>query len=287
MSLQMKSAATLAIALAAVTGVALLAVNAARPSPATRWAEKAAAAHPNALWHIVHDLCVTDQKASGQPAPCAAVDLDGGYAVLKDIQGPTQYLLIPTARVTGIESPDLLTDASPNYWQAAWSVRARFEKRVRHPVPREDFGLAVNSADGRTQNQLHIHVDCVRADVVTTLRQHIRQIGPRWSKLAFGAAGRRYSVRWLDGADLGARDPFKILARTDPAARADMGRETLVLVGAKRPNGAPGFVLLSDRSNGSWTDRGAGEELLDHSCKVLGKAGTDAKPQASALQISR
>jgi CDP-diacylglycerol pyrophosphatase len=276
---EMKPVAVTAIALSAVAiaGAALFGLTLARPSAADassagHLVEDAVSAHPNALWHIVHDLCVTDQKASGQPAPCVSVNLDGGYAVLKDIQGPTQYLVIPTARVTGIESPDLLADASPNYWQAAWAVRPVFEQKVGHPVPREDLSLAVNSVDGRTQNQLHIHVDCVRANVAETLKLHIRQIGPRWSKLALGAAGHNYNVRWLDGAELGPRDPFKILARTDPVARADMGRETLVLVGAKRPNGAPGFVLLSDRSNGSWTDRGAGEELQDHSCKILDDA---------------
>jgi len=277
---EMKPAALTAIAISAIAGAALLGVTLTRPSAADassagHLVEDAVSAHPNALWHIVHDLCVTDQKASGQPAPCVSVNLAGGYAVLKDLQGPTQYLVIPTARVTGIESPDLLSDASPNYWQAAWAERSRFEQKVGHPTPRQYFSLAVNSQDGRTQNQLHIHVDCVRASVAAALKLHLRQIGPRWSKLALGATGHRYNVRWLDGAELGPRDPFKILARTDPVARADMGRETLVLVGAKRPNGAPGFVLLSDRSNGSWTDRGAGEELQDHSCKVLDDAVAD------------
>lgn len=37
----------------------------------------AEAAHPNALWHVVHDLCTRDVRLSGDPAPaprstCAA-----------------------------------------------------------------------------------------------------------------------------------------------------------------------------------------------------------------------
>jgi len=272
----MKPAAILAIFVAAVAGVAVLGPDRAQPSAAGHLVEDAVSAHPNALWHIVHDLCVTDMKTSGHPAPCVSVNLDGGYAVVKDIQGPTQYLLLPTARVTGIESPSLIAADSPNYWQAAWGLRPLFEQRVGHPVSREQLSLAVNSVAGRTQNQLHIHVDCVRADVAAALRLHMRQIGPHWSKLPLGPAGHRYNARWLDGADLGPRDPFKILARTDPVARADMGLETLALIGARRPDGAPGFVLVSDRSNGSWTDRGAAEELQDHRCKILGKAADDA-----------
>src|ERR1700753_3090760 len=66
---------------------------------------------PNALWTIVHDRCVPNQLAHGDPKPCTVVNLQNGaehgYAVLKDLHGATQYLLIPTQRVVGIESPEL------------------------------------------------------------------------------------------------------------------------------------------------------------------------------------
>ena len=59
------------------------------------------AANPDALWKIVHDQCVPDQQQNHNPAPCALVDQNKGdakgYAILKDIVGATQYLLIPTA----------------------------------------------------------------------------------------------------------------------------------------------------------------------------------------------
>jgi len=57
-----------------------------------------AAADPNALWTIVNGECVPDQQRSADPAPCAQVDV-GGYAVLKDLVGKTQFLLIPTQEV--------------------------------------------------------------------------------------------------------------------------------------------------------------------------------------------
>ena len=37
-------------------------------------------------------------------------------------------------------------------------------------MPRDDISLAVNSVYGRSQNQLHIHIDCVRSDVRNALR---------------------------------------------------------------------------------------------------------------------
>ena len=64
------------------------------------------AADPDALWKIVNGQCVPDQQDHDNPKPCAMVALqDGierGYAVLKDLNGATQFLVIPTARISGI-----------------------------------------------------------------------------------------------------------------------------------------------------------------------------------------
>jgi CDP-diacylglycerol pyrophosphatase len=232
----------------------------------------AQAADPNALWRVVHNLCVTDMVVSGLPAPCTTVDLKRGYALLNDIRGATQILLVPTRRMNGIESPELLSPTSPNYWQYAWDTLPLLEKRAGRPVRREDVGLAINSVYSRTQNQLHIHIDCVRADVRRILQQDEHEIGFRWSRLNISLAGHYYKVRRLEGAALGSRDPFKLLASGDAKARADMGGETLVLIGASFGRGAPGFFLLSDRADFDNNDVAAGEDLLDHRCAVLGGA---------------
>ena len=231
----------------------------------------AEAAHPNALWHIVHDLCARDVRISGDPAPCARVDLRAGYAVIKDVERPTQYLLLPTARVTGIESPSLLAAGSPNYWRSAWANRGLVEKEIGHPVPRDDIGMAVNSYAGRTQNQLHIHIDCVSVQAQKALAGSLQGLGPHWSSLRVGDNGASYRARWIAGADPGAADPFKLVARSDAKARADMGRMSLALIPATRRDGVQGFVLLADRSDDQ--HEAAAEELLDHHCKVLSGAG--------------
>ena len=268
----MKRALPLTVAVIALLGVATLSLRIGRPHTMFAWAEEAASSHGNALWHIVHEVCTPDMKTSGNPAPCVSVDLKAGYAVLKDIQGKTQYLVIPTIRVTGIESPDLLAPGSPNYWAWAWDARKLVEDRVGHPLPRADVGLAVNSMNGRTQNQLHIHVDCVHARVRDALEQDAARIGAGWSTVILGRYQHRYRARWLGGEELGDRDPFKILAATDPTARADMGDETLAVIGATRPNGAPGFILLADPGDGTANDQGAAEELLDHRCQIANAA---------------
>lgn len=254
-----------ALALSARFGVvALCLVGAIASTPSE-------AAHPNALWHVVHDLCVADMKASGLPTPCEKVDLAGGWAVLKDIRGATQLLLIPTTRNSGIDSPQVLAPGSPNYWRAAWAARPLFERRAGRAVRRDDIGLAINSIHARSQNQLHIHIDCVRADVREALRTHEAEIGPEWTALDVDLAGRRYRAMRLEGADLGGRDPFRLLAEGDPAARADMAARTLVVIGAAFADGTPGFFLLSHRADLALGDGAAGEELLDHRCAVLGR----------------
>lgn len=80
--------------------------------------------NPNALRHIVLDQCVPNQMQHRNPAPCAQVKTDAGYVVFKDRNGPLQYLLMPTYRIKGTESP-LLTEAhTPNFFWLAWQSRS-------------------------------------------------------------------------------------------------------------------------------------------------------------------
>jgi CDP-diacylglycerol pyrophosphatase len=231
-----------------------------------------ARADPDALWNIVHGKCAPNLAATGKPGPCVALDPAGGYAVLKDIRGKTQVLVIPTTRITGIESPALLAPDAPNFWRDAWAAGHFVAGYAGAPIPREDLALAVNSIDGRSQNQLHIHVDCIDPAVREALAAALPDIGPHWAPLNVDLAGHRYEAMRLDGEALTA-DPFKLLAAGDPAARADMGLETLVVTGVRLPGGAPGFVILADHANPGAGDIGNGESVMDHSCKVLAPAG--------------
>jgi CDP-diacylglycerol pyrophosphatase len=228
-----------------------------------------AKADSDALKHIVIDLCVRHEEAHGTPAPCEAVDLPGGSAVLKDRNGANQFLLIPTEIVTGIEDKQILAPNAPNYFQAAWTARRLVGEKAGKPVQRDEIGLSINSAYGRSQNQLHIHIDCIRAEVRQALHDNDGKIGPKWAPLDVDLAGHRYHAMRLDGDDLGDRNPLKLLAEGDPEAAADMRRETLTVAGAVFPNGKPGFYLLSDRAAVANMDMGSSESLLDHDCAIL------------------
>ena len=227
------------------------------------------AADPDALWNIVHGQCVPSELGGSGPAPCSLVDLKEGYAVLKDIRGATQFLLIPTAQVTGIEDPQVLAPGAPRYWEAAWQARKFMAERAGRPVPREDVGLAINSIHGRSQNQLHIHIDCLNAGVKQALAQAAGRIGGVWSPLASPLAGHVYLAMRVETPDLAGVDPFRLVADGIPSVAADMGDQTIVVAGAMLDDGKPGFYILDDRADVAQGDRGSGEELLDHQCLVL------------------
>ncbi|SAK58459.1 CDP-diacylglycerol pyrophosphatase [Caballeronia hypogeia] len=227
-------------------------------------------ANPNALWEIVHDYCEPAAEGAHVRQKCADVSLAGGYAVLKDIVGVAQYLLIPTARVTGIESPELLAPDSPNYFRDAWIARVYLNRALGRTLPRDQVSLAINSAKARSQEQLHIHIDCLAADVAQTLREVGPRIGTEWAPLPVRLRGHVYSAMRIDDADLAHTDPFKLLAPYAASRGQSMGEQTLLLAGAVRSDGAPAFYLLNDHvgpGNFAWA-----EELQDHTCALADRS---------------
>ncbi len=224
-----------------------------------------------ALWRIVHDQCVPDQTSRGDPSPCAQVFMpDGeahGFVVFKDRTGVAQHLLMPTARITGIEDPAVLKPDAVNYFAQAWALRHYVEDRLGRPLGRAQVSIAVNSAYGRSQDQLHLHMDCLDRAVGAALQAaaipHVR----RWAAPGVRLKGRLYRVRWIGEDELDSTNLFKLLARDIPGARQAMGAWTLALVGAAGPDGAQGFYLLADRADPAAGDPGSAEELQDHACR--------------------
>jgi CDP-diacylglycerol pyrophosphatase len=228
-------------------------------------------ANGGALWHIVHDLCVPGQLAGGRPAPCIEVSLtegpDRGYAVLKDRHGAEQYLVMPTLDITGIEDPRLLAPQAPNYFAAAWRARTRVEALIGKPMPRQDMAVSVNSPYGRSQDLLHLHVDCLTPRTVAALAAELPHVNRHWSRAPIKLEGHAYYAVRLDG-DAPAVDPFHMLADGLPGASKDMAAWTLVLTGATFERGAPGFILLANRADPAHGNFASGEELQDHDCAV-------------------
>jgi CDP-diacylglycerol pyrophosphatase len=232
------------------------------------------AADRDALRHIVQDQCVPHWRQLQDPAPCARI-VPPDFAVLADRKGGAHYLLIATGNVTGIEDPALLADAAPNYFAAAWNARDRLDSVIGHPLRREAVGLAINSAIMRGQDQMHIHIECVKPGVSRVLHAAAAALGRQWSPLLLD--DRVYSALRIDGEDLAGKDPFRLLANGVPGARADMRAFTIVVVGMQFADGA-GFAVLAGRTPAGGenavqllTSRGLvapGETLLDSTCAI-------------------
>lgn len=233
--------------------------------------------HPNGqvLWGIVNGKCVPDQQANTKPDPCAEVAIgtgvDKGYAVLKDRNGIAQYLVMPTRLITGIEDPQLLASGATNYFDSAWRVRRLVDQRLGTTLTRDDVGIAVNSIYGRSQDLLHLHVDCLRIDVRDALHGRLAAIGRSWST-PIALAGHDYRALRIDGDDAVPTDPFVALADGLKVPPAEIGAWTLVLAGATFSDG-PGFVLLAARADPATGYDGSGEDLQDHRCAGYGAAG--------------
>jgi CDP-diacylglycerol pyrophosphatase len=191
------------------------------------------------LWPIVQ-YCLQPEHKDGPPA-CFLTDKTRGYALLKDIRGPTQVLLVATDRRWGTEDPRIEAPDAPNYFAAAWAARRCVSTLAGRPIPDGEISLAINSMRGRSDGQLHIHVDRVRPEVAAKL-------APDASELAFGS--HRYAVRHiaaLSGVNLFAEEAARV--------HGAIGEETIVVVGDPRG----GFYVLTDRVGTA--DRASGEEL--------------------------
>jgi CDP-diacylglycerol pyrophosphatase len=232
--------------------------------------------HPNGqvLWKIVHGQCVPDQETQGRPAPCVKVELSGGeargYAVLKDKHGAEQYLVMPTADITGIEDARLLAPGGPNWFADAWAAKPFVDALIGRPTPRDWMAVSVNSPYGRSQDLLHLHVDCLTPAARAAIDALAPGLTRAWSARPVEIAGHRYLALRMEG-ETPAADPFRLLAQGAPHARSDMGAWTLVMAGVEVA-GRPGFVLLAGRADPLHGEFASGEVLQDHDC-ALAHAG--------------
>ena len=221
--------------------------------------------NPNALWNIISQKCLPNQQSNGKPAPCAQVDEQQGFVVLKDMNGPLQYLLMPTARITGMESPALLEPATPNFFSQAWAARHYMAEKYGKPIDDSNVSLAINSQYGRSQNQLHIHISCLLPEVKNRLIKDGAAMGYDWQELPDKLLGHTYLARKVTPAELNQRGAFRILAEGVPEADKKMGHFGMAMVSLQGGD----FLLLTSERDLLKLNNASTEEIQDHDCKVL------------------
>lgn len=217
----------------------------------------------DALWKIVSQKCVPNQQQNNDPAPCRQVDLRDGYVVLKDRVGPLQFLLIPVDKITGIESPTLLNPSTPNFFAAAWRARHYMKEKRGQTIDDSMVAVAINSLRGRTQNQMHIHISCLKPDIRQRLNSLDASLTSQWQSEQLG--DHPYQVRALTRDELINTSPFIRVANELPGAREEMYKYGIAI--ASLPDGRKALMVI--KRNLLLLNRGSAEELQDHNCSIL------------------
>lgn len=190
---------------------------------------------------------------------CRLSEPRDGYVLLKDNspRKPQSWLIVPAAPVSGIEDPAALSAPVADLFQHGFALAAHTPGR-----PAADTALAINSQPGRTQDQLHIHISCVRPAVRQAL---LAAAVPAWPAAPVAVSlpprGDSYQVVRIAGLG-GASSPFRRVAER-PGARgaAAMADESIAVIGTA----TSGEYFLVNRR--SLPGRPAeAEELLDQTC---------------------
>jgi CDP-diacylglycerol pyrophosphatase len=186
-------------------------------------------------------------------------------AVIKDRNGVAQLLAIPVVPVAGIEDPALLRPDAADYFADAWRARALMAVYLKATPARQDVGIAVNSEYARSQDQLHLHVDCLKREVIAALADYAPHLDGQWRPMTVALDGRKYWARRVDSPDLAGVDPFRLLGDEMAKAKGEMGSWSLAALPVDFA-GRPGFALLADHAE--LADGGHAEDLQDHDCAV-------------------
>ena len=244
--------------------VAVLTVSAA-------FAAYAMELHRMALWQVVR-ACVADYKLTGAPFPCLEVDLAGGEergAVVVRPPFMDDTLLSPTRRITGVEDPFLQSPEAPNYFDAAWRARSFLEDASGQVPERDEIALFVNSAMVRVQDQLHIHVGCLRPYAHRALAAAAPKVPMgEWAQIGPVVPHTMFWAYRISGTELASVNPFRLAAEELDGKTQGPGDRTVAVVGV-RVDGADEFLILASYAKAPHAWWPVGAEVLG-SCRLVG-----------------
>lgn len=225
------------------------------------------------LWRNVQQRCLAPPQ-SQQPrhADCASVDRAQGLVLYKDAIGVSHYLVIPARPVTGVEDRRAWDGSGANAWAYGWAERGIVGQALGKPVPDDMLGLAVNSRTSRSQDQLHIHLDCISAAARAFVNGANGPIGTEWTSLRFD--GKPVRARFIPAAaPVLSADPFALVGgrADDPGASASAvpppDRGIFLTYGQDR-QGRPGFFLVDQPVHAAAGSNGHASDFLDRRCRL-------------------
>jgi CDP-diacylglycerol pyrophosphatase len=168
-------------------------------------------------------------------------------------------LVSPTAKIQGLESEELRSAEAPNLWLCAWKERNRLNALTGQHLSSNRIIMAVNSKATRSQDQLHLHLACVKRDVRGFFElQAIPQTGT-WSSVHIDTLNANFFVKRLPADGL-KQNVFRIVLNELPAPFQSRDQQLVAVVASSNKN-SNGFILLVS------FDSTSAENLMDHTCQ--------------------
>ncbi|MFK0162648.1 CDP-diacylglycerol diphosphatase [Rhizobium sp. NPDC090279] len=218
---------------------------------------------------LVVRACEVNSTLTGSPYPCLKIVRAeaplSSYVVLREPADKERTILAPLADVPGIEDPRLLAADAPNYFDDAWRERADgLGLRAWKDSP-QNFALAINAANWRTQDRLHIHMGCQTPRFHALLKTHATAIeSGRFTNLKTRAG---WWATFYKAEDLSNMNPLKLVADGVAGARSNMENVVVGVFSSTSADGQHGFYILA-RIMGENKSRGSAEDMIDPKCTL-------------------
>jgi CDP-diacylglycerol pyrophosphatase len=195
-----------------------------------------------ALWSVIGTVCVP-ASYFGSTFPCARVNRDRGYAVLKS---PAPYglsfIVTPIVPMAGIESLAATTGDTKGLWLAAWEERILLERAANRKINWRDVVLAVNSKATRSQDQLHIHLGCINGSLRDFLAVEPSSIEGNWQLVHPSSMNASFFVKLIREESI-KDDLFKLVFDAIPGGRLFAEKQSIAVAGVTRGSWR-GFALI-------------------------------------------
>ncbi|MFP3019468.1 MAG: CDP-diacylglycerol diphosphatase [Arsenophonus sp.] len=220
------------------------------------------------LWKTINQQCIPQFKTGILESPCIKVDEKQRYIIYKDRNGVLHNLLLPLDRISGIESSILQQKKTKNYFLLAWKNRKLFIKSEDKSFNEEFLSLAINSKYGRTQEQLHIHIACLKPEVFQIIKDNENYITNSWKPLKKKINNHQYIAIKIPFSNIDKISPFNYIKKYAAEQGDRISYYGLAMILSNQKNE---FILLANRIRLFDFNFGSAGEIQDYQCKLHNK----------------
>ncbi|WP_084624546.1 CDP-diacylglycerol diphosphatase [Xanthomonas cassavae] len=232
------------------------------------------------LWRTISEQCVPGFLHGNNPAPCLVVNPERDYVVLRSPAGPLHLLFVPLTRTLGSNAPWLNASNNPDYFKFAWQARDLLSKESGKTIPDTAVALTFDAYGWGTQDQLHLHLACLRPEVrnvLHTLGLALRS--DRW--IEYRMLGHGYWLRAVSAEEFAAGNVLQQISHEAPVGTGGLNHSGVAL--AKLQDGRFVVAVLPRVLFGPDASSGAASEMQDFSCVTFPTQEPPPRRSASKL----